>query len=321
MLRNQKSGIRKQKSAAFTLVELLVVITIIGVLVALLLPAVQAAREAARKMQCSNNVKQTALALHNYSSANGTLPPGLLLGSISKEITGQTLLLPFLEAGNLAGTFNFNLRVYDAANLRATMTSVPAYLCPSDDAAGRLIGQTFARANVVICYGTGGLCASCSTKDMSTSSLSMAKLMTDGAFQFERPRGMWEFTRGTSNTAMVSEILSGKVDTGDTPDLRGAWPYLHGSYYTHFDTPNSSAGDVEYPGGYCTAEPDMPCGTEQDTSHVYRWHLLARSRHPGGVNVAFVDGHVNFVPNSIDLAVWQALGSRTDGRTLGVGQY
>ena len=94
---------------------------------------------------------------------------------------------------------------------------------------------------------------------------------------------------------------------------------MGGNWYTHRDTPNNSDGDVGYP-SMCFAQPDMPCDPDQGLN-VYLWHDIARSRHPGGVNVAFVDGHVNFVPNAISWNVWQALGNRADDSTLGVGQY
>jgi len=300
----------------FTLVELLVVITVIGILISLLLPGVQAAREAARRMQCSNNLKQTALAMHSYCSVTGALPSGLILGPLDKEITCLTLLLPYVEEQNVADIFDFNRRVYDAVNARATKTQLSVFQCPSDNARGRTLGS-FARSNVAVCFGTAGLCATCTVSDMYGSS---PKFITDGAFQFEQARGLEEFSRGTSNTVMLSEVLSGKADSGTVIDLRGAWAYMYGDYYTHIDTPNSSTGDVEFPGNYCVAEADMPCGTYQGMN-VYLWHNVARSRHSNGVNVAFADGHVNFVPNLIDLAVWKAMGNRNDASSLGVGQY
>jgi prepilin-type processing-associated H-X9-DG protein/prepilin-type N-terminal cleavage/methylation domain-containing protein len=307
--------------AAFTLVELLVVITIIGILIALLLPAVQAAREAARRMQCSNNLKQTALAIHNYTTSAGTLPSGLILGSADKEISGLTLLLPYVEQAGVANLYKFNNRVYDQVNYPATRTQIASFLCPSDDAAGRVLGNEFARSNVAISFGTGGLCATCTVSDLTPPvNCRSPKLMTDGAFQMEQSRRLADFTRGTSNTTLASEMLSGKADKGTTIDLRGAWAYMYGDYYTHVDTPNSSNGDVEFPGAYCVAGPDMPCGTNQGMN-MYLWHNVARSRHSGGVNVAFVDGHVSFLSNSVDLATWKALGNLASASTLGVGQF
>ena len=116
---------------------------------------------------------------------------------------------------------------------------------------------------------------------------------------------------------MASEEISGKFDS-DPPDYRGGWTLvLHGSNYEHYDTPNSSNGDVMYP-GICVAAPDMPCGTPGGTD-MFGWHNAARSRHPGGVNVVFADGHTTFIPDAIDLAVWRALGARNDGTTLAIG--
>jgi prepilin-type N-terminal cleavage/methylation domain-containing protein/prepilin-type processing-associated H-X9-DG protein len=302
---------RKLRSA-FTLVELLVVITIIGILIALLLPAVQAAREAARRMQCGNNQKQVALALQNYVSALNALPPGIIFAGNSPDHTALIMLLPYLENQNVP--YNFNLRQYDPANKPAIGTQIAAYLCPSDDAAGRKVLETYSRSNVAVCFGSQAMCKSC-----TCCTVPAKDAITDGAFQIDLSRRLDDFPDGTSNTVAVSEILSGKKDTSPL-DYRGAWTLvLHGFNYEHYDTPNSSNGDVMYP-GTCVSEPDMPCASPTG-DNLYLQHIAARSRHPGGVNAGFVDGHINFIPDVIDLAVWRALGARNDGTTLANGTY
>ena len=112
----------------FTLVELLVVITIIGILIALLLPAVQAARESARQLQCSNNLKQLALACHNFENANRGLP---LLYSSSLQLGWITQVLPYFEQGNLCEKYNFNQPWFDASNADAVRQRIPVFECPT----------------------------------------------------------------------------------------------------------------------------------------------------------------------------------------------
>src|SRR5688572_25384501 len=121
---------QKRNRSAFTLVELLVVIAIIGVLVALLLPAVQAAREAARRMQCSNNLKQLALALHNYEGTYKTFPPA---GIDSNQMSWVVMLLPFIEQQPLFGNFNFTQGSWNAFNRIAVVQGVKiqGLRCPS----------------------------------------------------------------------------------------------------------------------------------------------------------------------------------------------
>jgi prepilin-type processing-associated H-X9-DG protein/prepilin-type N-terminal cleavage/methylation domain-containing protein len=320
---NQKSEIIHHRSTAFTLVELLVVITIIGILIALLLPAVQAAREAARRMQCSNNLRQTALAAQNYATATGSLPSGAILG---KEVTGLTLLLPYMEQEGLKGLFHFDAPPYASANWPCIRTSVPPYLCPSDDASGRWLKYdpsqpdlAFARSNTALCFGTKGMCESCTTSTLSTGGA--AALLTDGVFQLGQARNVDEITDGTSNTAIASEVISGKLDLGDSADIRGVWANMLADNYSHFDTPNSSSGDVHYYNMCSDTQSDMPCAANTSGGKLHEQHYAARSRHPGGVNVAFVDGHVGFVPNAISLNIWQAIGGRDDGTTLGIGEY
>ena len=143
----------------FTLIELLVVIAIIGVLVALLLPAVQAAREAARRAQCTNNLKQVGLALHNYESSHGCFPAGYLTGAgvgFRDSQTGDwgpgwgwlTALLPGVEQGNLYNAANINLTCWDAANTTAVRTSLQVYLCPSAANHDATVGVTDINMNL-----------------------------------------------------------------------------------------------------------------------------------------------------------------------------
>lgn len=294
-------------------------ITIIGILISLLLPAVQAAREAARRMQCSNNLKQVGLAMHNYVSSRGTLPSGVIMSGVTyPQHTALVLLLPYLEQANLANIYNFNLRVYDPTNQPAVKSRIAAYQCPSDNAAGRQgavdIGLYFSYSNVVVNFGSGpGVCRSCTC---CPNPMPPKDTVNDGAFQIDQSRRLDDFTDGTSHTALASEVLSGKGGPPNQSDVRGMWPHmLGGSNYEHFDTPNSSSGDVLWTGN-CTSEPDMPCAPGNTT--LSQQHNAARSRHPGGVNLVFVDGHVTFVPDVVDLAVWQALGTRNDGQAIGL---
>ena len=294
----------------FTLVELLVVIAIIGILVALLLPAVQAAREAARRTQCVNNLKQVGLALLNYHDTHGSFPIAWVISGNIPDHTGLALLLPFLEEGTLP--YDPKLRAYDPYNALALRSTVSTYTCPSDDAAGRIAWGTIARSNVVLCYGSEGMTSKswtcCGTPDQTSD------VWTNGAFQIDLGRQLREFTDGTSNTVVASEEISGKTDENPI-DYRGLWPgVVHGSNYEHFDTPNSTVPDVMGL-GTCLEEPEMPCENAPGLD-ASLWHNAARSRHPGGVNAVFADAHVDFVIDEISLEVWRALGARNDGNII-----
>ena len=148
----EKSMVEKMKRSrvsisvrGFTLIELLVVISIIAILVALLLPAIQQAREAAQRSQCQNNLKQLGLALHNYFDSHSVFPPGVV--AKSQDLTngmhsGLTLLLPFVDQGTVSKLYNFNVSWRDPENTLAGKTRIAGFLCPNADGtvpqAGRL---------------------------------------------------------------------------------------------------------------------------------------------------------------------------------------
>ena len=321
---------------AFTLVELLVVIAIIGVLVALLLPAVQAAREAARRTQCVNNSRQLGLAVANFESQNGRLPAG---GNYpGKEYSMMLIILPFIEASPLFGQYDFDERIYLFENKEVTRIQLPAYVCPSDDALGRFwgnssIGDRFARSNYAACYGSSG-----QAPDIDPAGTHYAhvdpydhdgpQLESDGMFRIQaskRGRRLAEVTDGTSQTAMIAEIIAGQsdkvVDTNDRGDLRGLWAHIWmgAAAYTHWLAPNNSAGDAIWH-RWCVDQPEqgLPCVDSEFPSlpggHEY---AATRSRHPGGVNVTFGDGHVGFYADEVDYDLWQAVATMDGGEVTG----
>ena len=305
----------------FTLVELLVVITIIGILIALLLPAVQAAREAARRAQCSNNLKQIGLALLNFENVNRTLP-SMAVGFNDAQNswlghTTQFQILPFIEQANVADLIHFQRRWIDPLNDPVTSAIIPTYCCPSDNALGRRWGsggQRFSRSNYNVCVGTETMVPPVgnNTQFQSNPNRSGMDLHTDGAFYLEEGRPLSDFRDGTSNTVVASEILAGRKDnytgvnlSNPSSDYRGkwAWVFTGGSIYMHQNTPNSSVGDhMRYE---CVHYPDMPCAPW--VANDWDVHITARSSHPGGVQAVFCDGHVSFYSNTVNLDIWKAV--------------
>ncbi len=311
---------RSPRTRGFTLIELLVVIAIIAVLISLLLPAVQSAREAARRIQCTNNLKQIGLAMHNYHDAVGSLPPGVV-GCCNG--TWQVFILPYIEQGNLANSYNFfTPRYVDPSNVTVTTGFINALLCPSDErskptstALGAFNGQVSAH-NYVANWGQ---------TDIDQQNLLNGVAFMGAPFTFiahysnanhvDTPnKGMLtrfaSITDGLSNTMLVSETVVGKGS-----DLRGLTWWADATGYTSFIPPNSSLFDLMYSASAC-AYPfnnNTPCQIATTQSGLMTG---ARSRHPGGVNVTMADGSVRFVKNSVNIATWRALSSTKGGEVL-----
>ncbi|TWT36007.1 hypothetical protein KOR34_09040 [Posidoniimonas corsicana] len=325
---------RRRRNRGFTLVELLVVIAIIGTLVALLLPAVQAAREAARRIQCTNHLKQFVLAMHNYESANRELPPGIDVDdSLGLNATAQVCLLPYIEELALKEGWDHNAKA--DANIAVASVKIPSFFCPSDDASARLAVTThqsrvFSRSNYVTCFGSRTMLADQGGQQIwRNHDGSKVDWTTDGAFGVDSYTAIAKMTDGASKVVVASEVLSGRDDDGTDQgncsstycvDVRGVWTsFLPGSsWYTHLNTPNGAAdaGPVGGAGRSWAVSEAVPWMPVIHGGSYHEYHASARSLHPGGVMAAYGDGHVVFVPNEIDAIVWRSLAAIDDGENL-----
>lgn len=312
----------KSQKKGFTLIELLVVIAIIAVLIGLLLPAVQKVRDAAARLQCTNNLKQIGLAMMNYESTYRMFPAGYLDNMTVNPVDASAttnpdpilgwgwgaLILPYLEQEALYKSININsiaMNNTSAAVIAFRKTVIKGFLCPSDDTG----------LNTFTISGTGG---NFELAKSSYAGINGQAELADfdsalGMGMFLRGRGVSiaEVTDGLSNTLFVGErsSKSAKQAVGSLPgvctwvgalpggDLDGETPALYVLGWT---------GDPSSPAKPNTPEPDGSFHAESFTS-----------RHSGGVNFLFGDGSVKFITDSIDEQTWVKLGTRQGGEVAG----
>lgn len=346
----------------FTLIELLVVIAIIGVLIALLLPAVQQAREAARRMQCVNNLKQMGLALHNYHDTHGTFPAGFYSYSTRggsgpawariDPVTWDgapgwgwgTMLLPYLEQGNLSKRLRPTNPVWNPAYADLIATTLPVFLCPSvsggddpfvvRDQGGQPLtiggGQIrLGRSHYVASGGqesswgttggssTGTIFTNIDPGQTATVSINGdVSVVADGPFFRNSRTRMRDVTDGLTNTIFLGEHSSKLSDK--------TWVGIVPGAYTHprLDTPENLADTA----AALLLAHGGPAGGELDITgfpiiHPVNYPALhvdqMFSEHPGGGNVCLGDGSVRFISASVDLITWAKLCSIAENEVVG----
>ena len=351
---------RSRARPGFTLIELLVVIAIIAVLISLLLPAVQSAREAARRTQCVNNLKQMGLAIHNYYDVNNSLPMGEAPGNISPFVA----VLPYIEQKPLFDALNFSvpsiavaevsLLSNDLASLTVGQTYISTYVCPSDVNLGTRDNFGFGYWATSYAWNAGswhqfayrwdGLfgssIASTDSHDPSNPGITIPALPTIG---------FAAITDGLSNTLLVGESALGGDQRRCAADevLRVLRRYACPTERQRPDAPQclpepglaQSGGDrqqrrvpmavqrLQLHGRHHGADVvQHPAPAQQALLRVWRRDYEAAikplsSYHPGGVNAAFADGSVRFFKETVNRQTWTALGTRNSGEVVSADAY
>jgi prepilin-type N-terminal cleavage/methylation domain-containing protein/prepilin-type processing-associated H-X9-DG protein len=344
--------VKFQKKRGFTLIELLVVIAIIAVLVGLLLPAVQQVRESAARIKCANNLKQISLAMHLYHDSYESFPAGFPNGS--GMTTWFIKILPYCEQPGLYAQWNLEASFWYGDNLAVCQTRLPLFTCPSDGLRsydGANGDDVVPLHNYIPCYGNTALDAfnvveppnasdSGDYNDVfaeptpslnnSASPNPPTNNYAGGGLHPWLPISLVDITDGTSNTILLGEVIQ-----GDATDPRGWLTYgAIGAGITTWLTPNSASPDVSPYGCDATI---APCTSSQggltpasggaaptpppkpalsSSGSISRIIYGARSKHPGGVNVALCDGSVRFVVNHVSPTIWLALGSAYGGEAI-----
>jgi prepilin-type N-terminal cleavage/methylation domain-containing protein len=288
----------KNRQRGFTLVELLVVIAIIGVLVALLLPAIQAARESARKTSCRNNLRQLGVGVHNYETSFRRLPSGYTytMGTQGNALgfSWITMLLPFIEESSKYQQFNFKLPVYDPVNAPVREMHIQTLLCPTDDVSPSgfvMMGdERYAMACYVANFGTPDLDED-QEQELSDSGRPW------GPFYRNSRTKLKEITDGLSSTLMVGERQNGPFRTA-------------GSHGVHFEYETTWAGAVRDIDDNSDDHGHMVLfQTGHTPNHADSDDRDVSASHSGEAQFLLCDGSVHSIPEEIDETVYFALGT------------
>jgi prepilin-type N-terminal cleavage/methylation domain-containing protein len=278
---------------AFTLIELLVVIAVIGILVALLLPAVQAAREAGRRTSCQNNLKQIGLAVQNYHDVEGYLPPGSTAPTLTGS-SGFTAILPFMEGANTYQLYDFSKGNSDPVNLQAVSQRIKIFICPTN---------VFAR-EVPSGAGCDANNRAPGTYAFSSSSVDPWVLSNGAITNANGPRTkLADILDGTSKTFLAGESHWNFKDYTFTSgpcigQIRGGFTYWSSPY------PLATV--------FTTLGPFNPQNMDGDSKRLANF----RSNHPNGVSMLNVDGSVRFVADNIDHLILDAYATRDGGEPV-----
>ncbi|HEV3257320.1 MAG TPA: DUF1559 domain-containing protein [Gemmataceae bacterium] len=342
---------RRTLRHGFTLIELLVVIAIIGILIALLLPAVQKIREAAARMSCSNNLHQIGLAMHNYHDANNKLPPAVGKNGCCWG-TWMVPILPYMEQNNLAqGYVNFGgldwtgPRYNGGVNAAVTSQRLKSFTCPSDSQQSK--GST-TEHNYVVNAGNTSFFQTPTPIGCTPGSAGCTPFLgapfgyyngvaidSKSGFGWDSTLpwgkgapgdnggpppditkglmgGQFALTAITDGTS--NTLMAAETVQGTSGDYRGFTWWGGAAGFTTYLTPNSPLPDVMEGGGCGAIPPNPPC--TPTTTFAYPRMIAARSRHTNGVNVAMCDGSVHFVSNSVSYPVWNAMGSANGGEVV-----
>jgi prepilin-type N-terminal cleavage/methylation domain-containing protein/prepilin-type processing-associated H-X9-DG protein len=304
---------RHSPRKGFTLVELLVVIAIVGVLIGLLLPAVQKVREAANRIRCANNLRQIGMAALNYESAYQGLPYRC---QTSAPFRGWGVyLLPFIEQDGLARVYRMDLNFYDPGNQTAIQSPIKIYTCPSApgdrtvsiwDHSNTPTGTVGAAGDYFAPNSVDAFWWPAAQYAFASDELACAAMTDDGS------RPLRDITDGTSNTFLISE-LGGRPDLwimGVKQPTNTALPWSHwwGPWASYISCVYKTwSDDGQTPGGFCT----INCNNS--------WGIYAF--HSGGANAVFVDGSVHFLAADLNRDVFAALVTRAGGEILDPNSY
>jgi prepilin-type N-terminal cleavage/methylation domain-containing protein/prepilin-type processing-associated H-X9-DG protein len=323
----------RRRQFAFSLVELLIVMAIIGILVGILIPAVQASRAAAARNSCANNLRQLGLAAHHHEAALGYFPSG----SVAKEFPAQPFtawtfyrwsalasLTPYLENTSAYNALDLSVPLYASTfgvrpeNVESVKIVVAEFLCPSD--IGRPVSEGFAPTNYAVCTGTGA--GGGTPRD------------TDGMFFINSETTPAKITDGLSKTALASESLLGQPQSASPHDPQREYKFAFAAPISNSLCTATAQWNVSDPRGFAWVNGEYRCGlynhhdapnsVEPDCMGVqlgggvklqftpYGWRA-ARSNHPGGVNVLLADGSLRFVGDAVDATVWKDLATIAGG--------